>query len=165
MPLSHASSAASRPPSQGWGPGWLATPSLYDSFIRDSMPVYPGAIQSCARSAPARPRWPPGHLARFALHRRGADTEFPVAGGGAPCGCPDGGQAQGLPHRARAGFGRYSRINSTRQLRARPAIVSLDSLGWLAPNPCGSRRAGSIRYWVTKACLTAAARRFERSRL
>ena len=46
IPLSNASSAASRPPSQGWGPGWLATPSLYDSFIRDSMPVYPGAIRS-----------------------------------------------------------------------------------------------------------------------
>src|ERR1035437_8920574 len=45
-PLSNASSAASRPPSHGWGPGWLATPSLYDSCIRDSLPVYPGAIRS-----------------------------------------------------------------------------------------------------------------------
>src|ERR1019366_5316181 len=52
MPLSHASSAASRPPSQGWGPGWLAMPSLYDSFIRYSLPVYPGAIQGC-RPVPA----------------------------------------------------------------------------------------------------------------
>jgi hypothetical protein len=34
IPLSNASSAASQPPSHGWGPGWLATPSLYDSFIR-----------------------------------------------------------------------------------------------------------------------------------
>jgi hypothetical protein len=49
FPLSHPSSAASRPPSQGWGPGWLATPSLYDSFIRDCMLVYPGAIQGKPR--------------------------------------------------------------------------------------------------------------------
>jgi len=45
MPLSNASSAASRPPSRGLGPGRLATPSLYDPLLRDSMPVYPGAIQ------------------------------------------------------------------------------------------------------------------------
>jgi len=45
--------AASRPPSRGWGPGWLATPSLYESFVRDSLPVYPGAIQGYARPAPA----------------------------------------------------------------------------------------------------------------
>ncbi|MGA9056271.1 MAG: hypothetical protein WB763_07130, partial [Terriglobia bacterium] len=43
----------SRPPSHGWGPGWLAMPSLYDSFIRDSKPVYPGAIQSCALRHPS----------------------------------------------------------------------------------------------------------------
>ena len=45
-PLSNASSAASRPPSHGSGPEWFATPSLYDSFIRYFMPVYPGAIQA-----------------------------------------------------------------------------------------------------------------------
>jgi hypothetical protein len=28
------------------GQGWLALPSLYDSLIRYSMPVYPGAIQA-----------------------------------------------------------------------------------------------------------------------
>jgi len=52
MPLSNASSATLRPPSHGSGPGWFATPSLYDSFIRDSMPVYPGAIQSSALRQP-----------------------------------------------------------------------------------------------------------------
>jgi hypothetical protein len=36
------------------GLGWLATPSLYDSFICDSLPVNPGAIQSCAPRPPAR---------------------------------------------------------------------------------------------------------------
>ena len=46
IPLSNASSAALRLPSHGSGPGWFATPSLYDSFIRYSMPVYPGAIQA-----------------------------------------------------------------------------------------------------------------------
>jgi hypothetical protein len=45
IPLSNASSATLPPPSHGSGPGWFATPSLYDSFIRYSMPVYPGAIQ------------------------------------------------------------------------------------------------------------------------
>jgi len=53
IPLSNASSAASRPPSHGSGPEWLAMPSLYDSFIRYSMPVYPGAIQTRV-SAPRR---------------------------------------------------------------------------------------------------------------
>src|SRR5215469_5488419 len=33
------------PPSHGSGSGWLATPSLCDSFIRYSPPVYPGAIR------------------------------------------------------------------------------------------------------------------------
>src|SRR5260370_29423033 len=45
IPLSNASSATLPPPSHGSGPEWLATPSLYDSFIRYSIPVYPGAIQ------------------------------------------------------------------------------------------------------------------------
>jgi len=47
IPLSNASSAALRLPSHGSGPEWFAGPSLYDSFIRYSMPVYPGAIQVC----------------------------------------------------------------------------------------------------------------------
>src|ERR1039458_9173332 len=38
--------AAARLPSHGSGPGWFAIPSLYDSCIRYSMPVYPGAIQT-----------------------------------------------------------------------------------------------------------------------
>jgi hypothetical protein len=45
IPLSNASSAASRLPSHGSGPGWFATPFLYDSFIHYSTPVYPDAIQ------------------------------------------------------------------------------------------------------------------------
>ena len=38
----------------------------------------------------------------------------------------------------------YSLTNSTRRLRARPWAVSLDSLGCVAPNPMGSKRAASI---------------------
>ena len=51
IPLSNASSATLPPPSHGSGPGWFATPSLYDSFIRYSMPVYPGAIQAILPAA------------------------------------------------------------------------------------------------------------------
>jgi hypothetical protein len=43
IPLSNASSAASRLPSHGSGPGWFATPFLYDSLIHYSTPVYPDA--------------------------------------------------------------------------------------------------------------------------
>ena len=50
MPLSNASSAASRPPSHGSGSGWFATPFLYDSFIHYFTPVYPDAIHAeCVR--------------------------------------------------------------------------------------------------------------------
>ena len=45
MPLSNASSAASRLPSHGSGSGWFATPFLCDSCIPYSTPVYPDAIQ------------------------------------------------------------------------------------------------------------------------
>ncbi len=45
IPLSNASSAASRSPSHGSGPGWFAIPFLYDSHIHYSTPVYPDAIQ------------------------------------------------------------------------------------------------------------------------
>jgi hypothetical protein len=55
MPLSNASSAALRPPSHGSGPGWIATPSLYDSFIRYSMPVYPGACVAVGTPITERP--------------------------------------------------------------------------------------------------------------
>ena len=41
----NASRAALRLPAHDSGPGWLATPYLYDSFIRDFPPVYPGALQ------------------------------------------------------------------------------------------------------------------------
>jgi hypothetical protein len=41
----NASRAALRLPAHDSGPGWLATPYLYDSFIRDFTPVYPGALQ------------------------------------------------------------------------------------------------------------------------
>jgi hypothetical protein len=46
VPLSNASSAASRPPSHGSGSGWFATPFLYDSFIHYFTPVYPDANQA-----------------------------------------------------------------------------------------------------------------------
>src|SRR5271166_1088401 len=53
MPLSNASSAASRLPSHGSGSGWFATPFLYDSFIHYFTPVYPDAIhaKACATTA------------------------------------------------------------------------------------------------------------------
>jgi hypothetical protein len=41
----NASRADLRLPAHDSGPGWLATPYLYDSFIRDFPPVYPGALQ------------------------------------------------------------------------------------------------------------------------
>jgi len=47
----NASRAASRLPAHDSGPGWLATPYLYDSCIRDFTPVYPGALQ-------LRPKFP-----------------------------------------------------------------------------------------------------------
>ena len=45
IPLPNASRASLRPPSHGSGPGWFATPFLYDSFIHSSTPVYPDAIK------------------------------------------------------------------------------------------------------------------------
>jgi hypothetical protein len=42
----NASMAASRLSMHDSGPGWIATPSLYDSFIHDSTPVYPGALSN-----------------------------------------------------------------------------------------------------------------------
>src|SRR5260370_1471829 len=56
IPLSNASSAASRLPSHGSGPGCFAIPSLYDSFIRYSMPVHPGAIQAGVPAPRNRPQ-------------------------------------------------------------------------------------------------------------
>ncbi|MCW5982736.1 MAG: ATP-binding protein [Bryobacteraceae bacterium] len=46
VPLSNASRAALRLPPHGSGPGWFATPFLYDSFIHNFTPVYPDAIQT-----------------------------------------------------------------------------------------------------------------------
>jgi hypothetical protein len=42
----NASMAASRLATHDSGPGWVALPFLYDSFIHDSTPVYPGALSS-----------------------------------------------------------------------------------------------------------------------
>ena len=42
----NASMAASRLATHDSGPGWIATPFLYDSFIHYSTPVYPGALSS-----------------------------------------------------------------------------------------------------------------------
>src|SRR3989442_13833275 len=53
IPLSNASSAVLRPPSHGSGPEWFATPSLCDSFIRDFVPVYPGAVRYTSPMPPA----------------------------------------------------------------------------------------------------------------
>src|SRR5258707_1198503 len=71
----NASRAASRLPAHDSGPGWLATPYLYDSCIRDFTPVYPGALQ-------LRPKFPklhcqaaPRSLSVFASHARAAKTE------------------------------------------------------------------------------------------
>ena len=44
VPLSNASPAASRSPAHDSGSGRFAIPFQCGSFIRDSMPVYPGAF-------------------------------------------------------------------------------------------------------------------------
>jgi hypothetical protein len=44
LPPVNASMAASRLATHDSGPGWLATPFPYDSFIHNSTPVYPGAL-------------------------------------------------------------------------------------------------------------------------
>ncbi len=46
----NASRAASRLPAHDSGPGWLATPYLYDSCIRDFTPVYPGALHLASKT-------------------------------------------------------------------------------------------------------------------
>jgi hypothetical protein len=46
----NASRAALRLPAHDSGPGWLATPYLYDSCIRDFPPVYPGALQLASKT-------------------------------------------------------------------------------------------------------------------
>ena len=42
----NASMAALRPTMHDSGSGWFAKPSLYDSFIHNSTPVYPGALRT-----------------------------------------------------------------------------------------------------------------------
>jgi len=42
----NASMAASRLATHDSGPGWIAIPFLYDSFIHNSTPVHPGALRS-----------------------------------------------------------------------------------------------------------------------
>src|SRR5580700_7750791 len=46
LPPVNASMAASRLATHDSGPGWLATPFLYDSFIHNSTPVCTGALSS-----------------------------------------------------------------------------------------------------------------------
>ena len=45
----NASMAASRFATHDSGSGWIAIPFLYDSFIHNSTPVYPGALSSLLR--------------------------------------------------------------------------------------------------------------------
>ena len=49
----NASMAASRLATHDSGPGWIATPFLYDSFIHYFTPVYPDAIQAWTPAPPA----------------------------------------------------------------------------------------------------------------
>lgn len=42
----NASMAALRLATHDSGPGWIATPFPYDSFIHNSTPVYPGALSN-----------------------------------------------------------------------------------------------------------------------
>jgi len=65
IPLSNASSATSRPPSHGSGPGWFAIPYLCDFFPHCSPPVYPDAIPLRSYSPLRLPDWPPPFLTTF----------------------------------------------------------------------------------------------------
>ena len=60
----NASAAASRSPPHSSGPGWVATPSLYGTFIRYSMPVLTGAFCFVIHTDS-------GRVAHGALLRRG----------------------------------------------------------------------------------------------
>ena len=42
----NASMATLRPTTHDSGPGWIATPFPYDSFIHNPTPVYPGALSN-----------------------------------------------------------------------------------------------------------------------
>src|ERR1017187_4770448 len=81
IPLSNASSAASRLPSHGSGPGRLAIPSLYDSCIRSSTPVYPDAIQTRGSAPRILAELPiPGKVCGIALKRAPREARRPVLG-------------------------------------------------------------------------------------
>ena len=45
----NASMAAFRLATHDSGPGWIANPFLYDAFIHNSTPVYPGALSGLPR--------------------------------------------------------------------------------------------------------------------
>src|SRR5713226_3733337 len=49
LPPVNASRAALRLPAHDSGSGWLAMPYLYDFYIRDSTPVYPGALPNLSQ--------------------------------------------------------------------------------------------------------------------
>ena len=67
MPLANASSASLRAALAWFGVRVVATPFLYDSFIRYSVPVYPGVIHD-SRS----PDIPPARNVRFQVAGDGA---------------------------------------------------------------------------------------------
>ena len=52
----NASMVALRLATHDSGPGWLATPFLYDSFIHNSTPVYPGALSGLPSGRKSGPR-------------------------------------------------------------------------------------------------------------
>ena len=54
----NASMAALRLAMHDSGPGWIATPFPYDSFIHNSTPVYPGALSSLLERAAQSRIWP-----------------------------------------------------------------------------------------------------------
>jgi hypothetical protein len=77
LPPVNTSMAASRPTTHDSRPGWLATPFLYDSFIHNSTPVYPGALSILleVRTRDERCRHParkPICLNSFGIHTFGA---------------------------------------------------------------------------------------------
>ena len=71
LPPVNASVAALRLATHDSGPGWLATPFLYDSFIHNSTPVYPGALSSLL-GKPARAK------GLASLHQSAAGETMPL---------------------------------------------------------------------------------------
>lgn len=57
LPPVNASMGTSRLSTHDSGPKWFATPFLYDSFIHNSTPVYPGALSSLLKQGSARFTW------------------------------------------------------------------------------------------------------------